>query len=139
MLSLVFSWLFSATAWAGVFPFGFAEVLIAAELDPVSMKIAPDGRVFVAEKRGRILVVENGQLLPDPFLDIEVDNFNERGMNGIALDPNFAENHYIYVYYTVKNANHNRLSRFTAASNLVVSGSEMVLIDYESRPTSAKS
>ena len=131
MLSLVFSWSFLATAWAGIFPFGFAEVLIAAELDPVSMKIAPDGRVFVAEKRGRILVVENGQLLPDPFLDIEVDNFNERGMNGIALDPNFAENHYIYVYYTVKNANHNRLSRFTAAGNLVVSGSEMVLIDFE--------
>ncbi len=119
------------TVVAGVFPFGFAEVLIASELDPVSMTIAPDGRVFVVEKKGRILIVENGQLLPDPFLDIEVDNFNERGMNGIALDPNFAENHYLYVYYTVKNEHHNRLSRFTAAGNFVVAGSEVVLLDFE--------
>ncbi|MEO5905973.1 MAG: PQQ-dependent sugar dehydrogenase, partial [Saprospiraceae bacterium] len=95
------------------------------------MALAPDGRLFITEKNGRILIVENGALLADPFLVINVDNNNERGLSGIAFDPHFEHNGYIYVYYTVKNANHNRVSRFTAEGNYAVAGSEMILLELD--------
>lgn len=117
------------SAFAGNLPPGFAELLVAQNLDPTAMALAPDGRVFITEKHGKVLIVENGQLLPDPFLIIEVDNYNERGLSGIAFDPDFAENGFIYLYYTVKNENHNRVSRFTANGNYAVPGSEMVLLN----------
>ena len=122
---------FPLLAQASVLPPGFAEVRIADELDPVAMAMAPDGRLFLAEKFGRILIVENGLLRPDPFTEIEVDNFNERGLSGITIDPDFENNHYIYVYYTVPGANHNRVSRITADGYFAAPGSETVLIDLD--------
>ena len=75
--------LFSLLSWSAVFaaqlPPGFVEEQIAQGLDPTTMAITPDDRVLIAEKNGRISVVENGELLPGAFLEIEVDNFNERG------------------------------------------------------------
>src|SRR6187402_2899213 len=94
-------------------PPGFAEVLVAQGLDPTAMALAPDGRLFLTEKHGAVRIVDNGQLLEDPFLVLDVDNYNERGLEGIAFDPDFIHNQYVYIYYTVKNQNHNRVSRFT--------------------------
>lgn len=112
-------------------PSGFAAIQIAGGLDPVAIALSPDGRIFFTEKNGRVRIVENGQVLLDPFLEIEVDNFNERGLSGIAIDPEFDSNHFIYIYYTVPNANHNRLSRFTANGNFAEPGSEVVLLDID--------
>lgn len=112
-------------------PPGFAAVLVAQELDPTAMALAPDGRIFITEKSGRVRIVDNGQLLPDPFLILEVDNYNERGLSGIAFDPSFEQNGYLYLYYTVKGANHNRVSRFTADGNYVLTGSETILLDID--------
>ena len=118
--------------WAATVANGFAETQVATGLDPTSMAFAPDGRLFVLEKSGRVRIVSNQTLLSAPFLDISsaVDNFNERGLMGIAFDPNFSSNNFLYLYYTAKNpAAHNRVSRFTANGNLVVPGSESVVID----------
>jgi glucose/arabinose dehydrogenase len=112
-------------------PPGFAEILIAQNLDPTAMALSPDGRLFITEKNGRVLIVDNGQLLPDPFLTLEVDNYNERGLSGIAFDPDFENNHYLYLYYTVKNENHNRVSRFIADGNYVLPGSETILLNID--------
>ncbi len=117
------------TSNAAILPPGFAEILVAQDLDPTAMAQAPDGRLFITEKNGRILIIDNGQLLEDPFLTLDVDNYNERGLSGIAFDPDFAQNSYLYLYYTVKGENHNRVSRFTADGNYVVSGSETVLLN----------
>lgn len=108
---------------------GFAEEKIAEGLDPTTMAIAPDGRLFIVQKNGSILIVENGQLLADPFLQIPVDNYNERGLGGIALDPGFEFNNYFYIFYTVQGENHNRISRFTANGNFALPESEMVLFE----------
>ncbi|TAE51081.1 MAG: T9SS C-terminal target domain-containing protein [Bacteroidetes bacterium] len=116
---------------AAILPEGFAEIEIAEELDPTFMALAPDGRIFVCEKSGRVRIVRDGQMLPQPFMVLEVDNFNERGLGGIAFHPDFAQNGYFYLYYTVKNANHNRISRFTAQGDFVVPGSEVVLMDLD--------
>lgn len=115
-------------------PDGFVQQRLATGLDPTSMDIAPDGRIFITEKYGQVRIVRNGALLPDPFLTIPVDNFNERGLSAIALDADFDRNGYVYVYYTVPGRNINRLSRFTANGDFAIPGSEFILLETESMP-----
>ena len=57
--------------------------------------------IFDFGKGGTLRVVKNGVLLPTPFLSITVDQAGERGLLGVALDPQFAANRFVYVYYTV--------------------------------------
>ena len=68
------------------------------------MEFAPDGRLFVNEQGGKLRVIKSGALLPTPFVDLSTttDSAGERGFLGIAFDPNFTSNHYVYVYHTVK-------------------------------------
>lgn len=122
---------FSAPLFAASLPSGFRETRVASELDPVDLQFAPDGRVFLTEKNGRIRIIKNDNLLSRPFMSLSVDNFNERGVMGLAFDPNFLSNQFIYVYYTVRDANHNRVSRFKANGDVVQAGSETVLIDID--------
>ena len=119
------------TIRAADLPNGFVEIQVAQNLDPTDMLIAPDGRIFVMIKSGKILIVENGALLTDPFLNIEnqVDNFNERGLGHMVLDPDFEINRYYYVYYTIQGENRNRVSRFTAIGNFTVPGSEQIILN----------
>ena len=67
-------------------------------------------------RAGRSAVIKDGVLLPTPFVTISVNAEGERGLLGIAFDPNFAINQFVYVYYTTDGAAavHNRISRFTA-------------------------
>jgi len=131
VLTIVWLISFHYSSFAADLPPGFAEVLVAQNLDPTAMALAPDGRIFITEKHGSIRIVDNGLLLPDPFLVLDVDNYNERGLSGITFDPDFANNHFLYLYYTVKNENHNRISRFTADGNYAVPGSEMIVLNLD--------
>ncbi len=114
-------------------PAGFAESAFASGLDaPTAMEFAPDGRLFVAEQDGELRVVADGQLLPTPFVSLDVDSRGERGLLGVAFDPQFSTNHYVYVYYTVPGATaHNRVSRFTAQGNVAAPGSEVPILDLD--------
>ena len=115
-------------------PVNFAETRLATGLDPTSIEFAPDGRLFVTEKAGRLRIIKNGALLAKPFLTLTgVDNNNERGLQKVVFDPAFASNHYFYIYYTVLGSpSHNRVSRFTASGDTALPGSEQVLIDLPS-------
>ena len=94
------------------------------------MTFAPDGRLFVCQQTGELRVIKNGALLPTPFLTLTVDSFFERGLLGVTFDPNFGTNNYLYVYYTATTpTTHNRVSRFTANGDVVVPGSESVILD----------
>ncbi|MGA6927898.1 MAG: PQQ-dependent sugar dehydrogenase, partial [Pseudolabrys sp.] len=96
------------------------------------MEFAPDGRLFVCLQTGQVRVIKNGSLLATPFLSLSVDSSGERGLLGIAFDPNFTNNHYVYVYYTVPTSPiHNRVSRFTAAGDVAASGSEIVILNLD--------
>lgn len=123
--------LLSHSLFAAQLPPGFAEEKIAEGLDPTAMAVTPDGRILITEKNGGILVVENGELLPGIFLQIAVDNYNERGLGGIAIDPGFEQNNYIYIFYTVPGGNYNRISRFTANGNYALPESEVILFELE--------
>jgi glucose/arabinose dehydrogenase len=118
-------------AGAATLPNGFTESLVAGGISsPTAMEFAPDGRLFVSQQAGQLRVIKNGSLLAAPFLSVTVDSSVERGLLGIAFDPGFAVNHYVYVYYTATTpAVHNRVSRFTAAGDIAVAGSEMVILD----------
>ncbi|HEY8505947.1 MAG TPA: PQQ-dependent sugar dehydrogenase, partial [Gemmataceae bacterium] len=111
-------------------PDGFAQQVVAAGLTGATgMAVAPDGRVFVCEQTGALRVVKGGRLLPEPFLKLEVDSYWERGLIGVALDPDFAKNGYVYVCYVAAEPHpHHRVSRFTAAGDKAVPGSEVLLL-----------
>lgn len=114
---------------------GFTETQISGLSNPTAMAIAPDGRIFVCLQGGQLRVIKNGALLPTPFVTLTVDATGERGLLGVAFDPNYATNRFVYVYYTATTpAIHNRVSRFTADStnqDVAVVGSEFVVVDLD--------
>lgn len=123
----------SASAQAATLPPGFAETLVTSGLvDPTAMAFAPDGRLFVCQQAGQLRVIDHGVLLPTPFVMVTVDANGERGLLGVAFDPDFSTNQYVYVYYTTPSpAVHNRVSRFTADGNAAVPDSETVILELD--------
>ena len=121
----------AAGVHAATVPPGFTDTLVASGLNtPTAMAIAPDGRIFVCQQGGALRVVKNGVLLPTPFLTVTVDSSGERGLLGIAFDPNFVSNQLVYIYYTATTPTiHNRISRFTAAGDVAMAGSEVIVMD----------
>jgi glucose/arabinose dehydrogenase len=121
-------------------PAGFSDSVLVSDLvQPTSMDFAPDGRLFVAEKVGRLRVIDHGALQPTPFVTVPVDTHIERGLDGVVLDPNFAQNGFVYVYYTAAGPMPlNRLSRFTTDPqnpDVAAPGSEVILLDNIPSPT----
>lgn len=122
----------SAFLPAANLPAGFAEVAVAEGLNPTAMALAPDGRLFLAQKDGRVLILHgDGELHEDPFIVLEVDDFNERGLAGIALHPNFDQEPWVYLYYTARGRERNRITRVLANGDFAVPGSEQVLLELD--------
>ena len=122
--------LLSVQTYAAVPPGCSQKVVVRNLVNPTRLVIAPDGRIFIAEQAGRIKIVERSILLSQPFLNIatRVDSQGERGLLGIAFDPNFLVNQWVYVFYTSKSpVVHNRVSRFKANGDTVLPGSEETL------------
>ncbi|MBC8084124.1 MAG: PQQ-dependent sugar dehydrogenase [Hymenobacter sp.] len=117
---------------AQTFPAGFSASLVATGIrSPTAMAFAPDGRIFACQQTGELRVIKNGTLLPAPFVALSVNSSGERGLIGVTLDPNFTANQYIYLYYTLANGTGNRISRFTANGDVVVPGSEIVVLSLD--------
>jgi glucose/arabinose dehydrogenase len=102
---------------------------------PTALAFTPDGRILITTQTGQLRVFADGSLLPAPALDLAAaDNFcstSERGLLGVAVDPAFASNGYIYLYYSPRISGDckNRLSRFTMTGNTVSLASQSILID----------
>ncbi len=97
---------------------------------PVAFAFAPDGRIFYNElQAGNVRLIKDGSVLPAPFVALDVVGRDEMGLLGIALDPNFGTEPFVYVFYTYQDATgtFNRISRFAASGD--VAGSEEVLLD----------
>lgn len=109
----------------------FAEATVASGLSsPTAMAIAPDGRILICEQGGRLRVVKSGALLSTPAITLTVNTSGERGLLGVAVDPAFSTNRYIYLFYTSTSGSiHNRVSRFTMGGDVVSSGSELQLLN----------
>lgn len=129
-------------------PYGFIQEGVTVGLNlPTSFALAPDGRIFIAEKAGRVRVFHNGELLSDPFIDIttEVNDAADRGLMGIAVDPAWPRRPYVYLAFVydppeIKDRNPGgarvsrvvRLSADVANLNVAVPGSGVVLVGTNS-------
>ena len=79
-------------------PDGFGIVQVASGLANVtSMAIANDGRIFITQQEGTVKVIQNGIVMPTPVLKVTTSPDWERGLTGIALDPDFLNNGYLYL------------------------------------------
>src|SRR5262249_24823813 len=91
-------------ASASSLPAGFSDTTVLSGLtNPVVMQFAADGRIFVGQKNGVIKVFQSlTDTSPVTFADLStnVDDYWDRGLLGLALDPNFPVNPYVYVLYT---------------------------------------
>jgi glucose/arabinose dehydrogenase len=105
---ILFTLLFFNTCYLSTkaqLPNGFVDETVSTEWNiSVGLTFDANGRMYVWEKGGKVFIVENGQKQPNPLIDIseEVLNFNDHGLNGFALDPNFLSNGYIYLLYAAK-------------------------------------
>jgi putative heme-binding domain-containing protein len=112
-------------------PQGFVAQLLADGLTGcTAMDVAVDGRVFVCEQTGGLRIVKDGKLLAEPFAKLNVTSTWERGLIGVALDPDFPRTPHVYVCY-VSGAPypHHVVSRLSADGDRAVSGSEVVLYE----------
>jgi putative heme-binding domain-containing protein len=112
-------------------PRGYTRIQIAAGITgATALEIAPDGRVFICEQTGALRVVKDGAMLGKPFVRIAVDSEWERGLIGIALDPDFPRNGFVYLCYVAASPYvHHRVSRFQARGDVALPGSEQVLLE----------
>ena len=82
---------------------------------PWSLRFLPNGDALIAERRGRILLVPRGSSKPSVYLELEVNDFGDGGLMGLAVHPNFAQEPFIYAmhgYGTSRENRMNRVSRF---------------------------
>ena len=105
--------------------------VVASNLEvPWALAFAPDGRLFVTERPGRIRVIVQGRLLGAPVATLPAVTSAESGLMGLVLDPDFARNGYAYVMYTYRTEGGgmaNRISRLTIEANHA--GGEVVLLE----------
>lgn len=130
-----------------VLPPGFTtESVVAGLTGSTTIAFAPDGRMFIGQKNGRVRVAQNGVLLPTDFIDLsaEVNDYWDRGLLGIAIHPDFPQTPYVYLIYvydppgTTNNGSGARVSRLVRVTadpnntNVALPGSEVVLLGTNS-------
>ena len=120
-----------STATAAV-PTGFSDSLLFSVSMPTAIAFTPDGRMLIATQGGALRVATaGGSLVATPAVTVpSVCTNSERGLLGVAVDPMFTSNHFIYLYYTTSATGEcrNRVSRWVLSPSNVAS-SEFVLID----------
>jgi glucose/arabinose dehydrogenase len=109
-------------AGAATLPSGFSEQTVFSGLhEPVNFKFAPDGRVFVGEKSGKILVYSSlDDPTPEVFANLAepVYDFEDHGLLGLALDPKFDEGRpYVYALYTFNHKLANKATQTHEVTN----------------------
>jgi glucose/arabinose dehydrogenase len=106
------------------------QVLLTNLQIPWAMAFAPDGRLFFTERPGRVRIYQNGQLLAAPALTLDdVNTTGESGAMGLALHPDFATNHYVYLSYTANGpaGTVNRVMRYRELNDQLAEG--IVILD----------
>ncbi|GAB3125388.1 hypothetical protein GCM10027056_20720 [Glaciibacter psychrotolerans] len=102
--------------------------------NPMMLDVAPNGDVFYAERDGRVMRIDSTTTTTSTALTLNVFTANEDGLQGLVLDPDFATNNWVYVYWSPANVEsygpHNKLSRFSydpATKSIVPSTEKSIL------------
>ena len=107
--------------------------------EPIEMTILPNMDILVIQRRGEIMLYKNDTKkvkqvgFLEAYFKSNTPGVNvEEGMLGLAKDPNFANNNWIYIYYSPKDTSVNRLSRFTFKNDTLDKATEKVILDVKS-------
>ncbi len=121
-----------------VLPSGFQQIIVGYNLNlPTGFAFLPGGRILVTEQRGRVRLIKNGVLQATPLIDLQnrINNYGDHGLLGMAIDPNFATNGFLYLLYTYENdaAHYSapktaRLARYTVVGDSAAPASETVIL-----------
>ena len=109
------------------------QVLVHGLNTPWAIDFAPDNRIFITERPGRVRIIEDGQLRAEPWLALDVAAVGEAGLMGLALDPRFGQNGFVYVAHSYRADNgrlQNRLVRLREDARTRKGSLEKVLIDH---------
>lgn len=116
-------------------PDGFTDELVTTVAAPTALTFTPDGRMLLATQSGRLYLhdPDSTAALGPPVLDLSAVTCSnlERGLLGVAVDPDHDANRFIYAFYTVERGNEcvHRVSRFELDDGTVDPSTETVLID----------
>ncbi|TJZ52516.1 c-type cytochrome [Sphingobacterium olei] len=120
----------------------FTKVALAVGefFEPTEMTILPNLDILVAQRRGELLLYnqETKKVRQVGLLDVyhktEMPNVNaEEGFMGLTIDPDFADNHYVYAFYSPKDTSVNRLSRFEFKNNKLDLATEKIVLQFYSQ------
>ena len=115
-----------------VLPNAFAEINVETVLDnlknPWELEFAPDGTIFFTERDGKLWVIDNESTL-HLVAEFPASNTAEGGLLGLELDPDYENNHFLYLYQTYLDitTHQNKVVRYTINNNQLTD--ELVLID----------
>jgi glucose/arabinose dehydrogenase len=115
------------------------ETVVAGLEVPWSIVFTPDGRMLLTERPGRVRVVENGELRAEPLARIEdVKAASESGLMGLALHPQFAANHLLYLSYAYLNKGEQRVrvARFRETGS-ALTDRKVIIEDIPAAPNHA--
>jgi glucose/arabinose dehydrogenase/cytochrome c551/c552 len=109
--------------------------------EPTEMTILPNLDVLIIERRGGIKLYKNDtkQVKPAGFFDVYYKTLHtpgvnaEEGMLGLAKDPDYPTNHYVYIYYSPADSSVNRLSRFTFINDTLDKSTEKTILEVKSQ------
>ncbi len=118
---------------------GFTDTLVASVGLPTALAFTPDGRLLITTQGGTLRIYQGGVLLATPALSFasnQICTASEQGLLGVAVDPAFAANNFIYLFYTAETPTCvNRVSRYTLpAGNVIDPATQLVLIDNMPSP-----
>lgn len=111
-------------------PTRFTKTVLAEDLtEPMEIDLFPDGKIILIERRGAIKLFDpsSGQLTL--VHKLPVHSLEEDGLMGCAVDPQYASNHWIYLYYSAPEKSVNRLSRFTFIGDSLDRASEKMILE----------
>ena len=108
--------------------------------EPTEMTILPNFDILVLQRRGEIMLYkqETGAVKQAGFLKVyfqaKTKGVNvEEGMLGLSKDPDFKNNHWIYIYYSPIDSSVNRLSRFVLENDTIINSSEKVILEVHAQ------
>src|SRR3954453_11122583 len=81
---------------------GFTDTAVYSVSSPTALASTPDGRLLITQDAGQLRVVRDGNLVAAPAVNLQSRTCSEgeRGLNGVAVDPGFATNHFVYLHWT---------------------------------------
>ncbi len=124
---------FSVCFWPAFsqLPDEFQKVdLLQGLTNAVNFEFAPDGRIFIVDRYGELLIYKPNLQVSVSAGTIPVFKDQEDGLLGIEFDPNFLSNNYIYLHYSPLSSSVNRVSRFTMNGDLLDMASEVIILEW---------